>query len=111
MSILRRRTARGPGAEPLGGLNPDSPSCKRFPGLSEFLGATIYPDGTDRIPGTIALFVAEGKWKAALNDRDQEMSLYVSGDSPQSVLEALEKQLTKEEADWRSWKKGLTKKK
>lgn len=110
MSVLRRRSARGPGAEPLGGLQPDSADCKRFPGLSEFLGSTIYPDGTDREQGTVSLFVSDGKWKACANDRDQQESLYVSADGLVKVLEALEKALHKEDADWRAWKKALPKK-
>lgn len=110
VSVLRRRVARGPGAEPLGGLNPESPSVKRFPGLSEFLGATVYGDGTDRLQGTISIFVADGKWKGSLNDRDQELSLYVTANDLVKLLDVLEAAVVKEEGDWRSWKKPLPKK-
>lgn len=105
MSVLRKRVSRADGSPPHGGLAEDSASRKRYPGLCEFLGTDVYPDGESRELGSLTIYLGEGKWKGCLNDRDQEASLHATGETPEAVLAALEKLLHKEDADWRPWQK------
>jgi len=79
------------------------------PLLVEYLTSSRYEDKTPRTTSTLTLFVDAGVLKMALNDRDANASLYVTGEALSDCLEALEKQLNEQKPDWRQWKrkKGL----
>jgi len=79
--------------------------------LCEFLGSELYADGTDRQPGSLSIFVGDGKWKACLNDRDQDLMCFVTSDDLLKLLDAVERALHKEDADWRAQRKQLTRRK
>lgn len=112
VSVLRVRSTRKGAGEDGSDLNalPES-LLKAYPGVLEFLGATRYPDGGERVPGSLSFFIDEGQLKACLNDKDQECSAYVTGDAFKAILDTLEKKLQADSLDWRSWKKGLRRKK
>lgn len=87
------------------GLNADEASTKKYPYIVEFLSATKWDDGGARTPGTLTLFIEDGIWKACLNDRDGEASLYVTGATMGDCLSSIEKRASNPQgADWRAWK-------
>lgn len=88
------------------GLVNDEKFVKGYPKVHEFLTCTRWDDGGLRQPGTMTLFIESGVWKACLNDRENEMSMYATGETTAGCLKALEARLAGEQpADWRNWKK------
>lgn len=100
MSVLRKRDAAAAGApvaEPLGvDLWADS-----HPGVWEHLASLVGPDGKSRLGSTLTVFVAEGLVKVCLNDRDQQLTCFVTSKGVGQALEALEKGLQGDSLDWR----------
>lgn len=85
-----------------------------LPALMEYLTAASYPDGAPRETSTVMLFCDGGVFKACLNDREAQRSLWASGPSFLDALEALEAMLSTGTGEWRQnaqWKgKGKGKK-
>jgi len=78
--------------------------------IMAFLTDVAYDDGTPRELSTISLFVEDGMFKAALNDKDMRRSLYVTAESMLGALGALEATLLRGGGDWRPWNKATKKK-
>jgi hypothetical protein len=72
-----------------------------LPLLGEFMFSAVYDDDSPRQLPTLMLFLHEGRLTAALNDRDQLRTAFVSGDSLDGVLEALEGGLAGDSLGWR----------
>lgn len=88
------------------GLLKDEHSMKHYPTLVQFLSDDTWDDGGSRTPGSLTFFIEDGIWKACLNDRDAQASLYVTGDNATACMKSLEARLTgATTADWRTWKK------
>lgn len=91
----------------------DAAFVERFPVLYEYLTRDKYEDGKPRQTATISLMIEDGAAKGCLNDRDCSRSVWVTSDSPQSILSALEAALSADvEPDWRyyqGWGKGKKK--
>lgn len=73
----------------------------KYPALWEYLTRTEYEGGAARTTATLNLSLSEGLIKAALNDRDNERTLWVSGPSIPEVLAALEELLASDKGEWR----------
>jgi hypothetical protein len=71
------------------------------PALLEYLTATTDENGRPRQTATITLCAENGLWKAALNDREQLASLWVSGESVEAVLGLLEAAARLPDGPWR----------
>lgn len=111
MSVLRKRDVAAAG---VGGKAPVPASCpmlKAYPSVWEFLTASAYPDGGARVPGTLTIFSESGCFKACLNDRDQGISAFVSGNSLTALLVALESGLKDDDLEWKLPASGFKKKK
>lgn len=102
MSYLRRLPP--PGAESSGGEPPDRDFKDRFPALFEHLTAARYPDGSARRTCSLSVFCEDAMWKMCLNDRDQNMVLFVTEPRFDACLEALELLLQEELPPWRKSK-------
>lgn len=88
------------------GLANDPKFSQGFPFVYEFLTETKWEDGGAREVGTLTLFIESGVWKACLNDRDSECSMYVTGETTLACMKALEARLDgSQQPDWRQWKK------
>ncbi len=87
-------------------LKVEAGDLKAYPALVDFLSAEEWPDGTERKPGTMLLFVDQGKAKVCLSDRDQGLVLFLTVDSLALILEACDDVLKSDEADWRPAKGG-----
>jgi len=71
------------------------------PALAEFLVSARWPDGSRRQPGSVTIFVDQGKLKAVMNDRDQGYVCFVTVGALQGLWEALESVLVDGDGDWR----------
>lgn len=79
----------------------DDQGWKKYPSVIEFLTCTVWPDGTERVPGTINVFVAEGKLKVCINDKDADCVAFTTLASISGMLSELEAKLSKDDLDWR----------
>jgi hypothetical protein len=68
----------------------------------EFLSATVWPDGSVRVPGTLTMFCEAGQWKGCLNDRDQHLVCFCTAQSPLQLLLALEGGMETDVLEWRA---------
>jgi len=75
--------------------------AETYPALYEYLTSDEYEPGKARITSTLNISLSEGMIKLALNDRDNERTLWVSGASVPDALEALEALLASGGGEWR----------
>lgn len=84
----------------------DGKAWEKYPLLYEHLSHCFWEDGKARTVSTLTVFCEDGAVKVALNDREAECSLFVSGDTIQACLASLEKRLDGTASpDWRAWGK------
>jgi len=79
----------------------DETMAASFPALLEYLTDREGQGGAVRQTATITLFAEDGMFKACLNDRQEGLSTWASGESVQDTIEALEGLLASGEAVWR----------
>lgn len=79
---------------------------KWYPALTEYLVSLVWPDGQARVTSTLLLLFEEGLWKACVNDRANDRSLWLSGRTPDAVLERVEEALAGGLCDWRRRRGG-----
>jgi hypothetical protein len=105
MGAMKQRASRsmsGMSASPLSGGD----WSKWYPAVCEFLSLSVWPDGTSRVTGTVMLLTEDGRWKAWVHDRDAGEGLFVSGATPDAVLQSLETVLATGEGEWRPDRKA-----
>lgn len=61
-----------------------------------------WPDGAKRETGTITLLCDSGMAKAAVNDRDANVSAFLSAESWTGLFKALEEGLSSGRLEWRA---------
>lgn len=76
-----------------------------YSGLVEFLTRIEWDPGEVRVPGTMMVFVEDGRWKIWLHDRDAGEGCFVSGETLHEALEAADKAIAGGGGDWRPDKK------
>lgn len=81
------------------------PMLSTTPRLVEYLVSDRFADGKKRQTSTLTLFLESGRVKAALNDRAEGCSLWVTAESVCKALDCLEAALEDGAPDWRYWKK------
>ena len=79
----------------------DPEFAEDFPALSEFLLIRKMDDGTVRQGASLLIFAEDGVWKACLNDRAEERTLWCSGSTFADLLDALEAMLQSDSPQWR----------
>lgn len=109
VNIMQRPDVTDKGNVPFRAVGEDG-FAKKHPLLLSYLQDVSYDDGSSREPSSMSVFVEDGLFKIALNDRDLKRSAYVSADTLSGCMAALEAQLGKGVADWRAWNKGSKKK-
>lgn len=72
-----------------------------YPGIQEFLSMTAWEDNAVRVTGTLMLVAEAGLWKLWLHDRDGKRSVWLSGQTLESVAQAAEDVVQGGLADWR----------
>lgn len=86
---------------------PMSSECafgKAYPSLAEFISRETWEDGSSRTLGTILILCEDGRAKCWLNDKDANVSCWVSGDTVSAALKAAEKAVAGPGGDWRAWR-------
>jgi hypothetical protein len=78
------------------------PLGKRFPDLLEFLTLSRWPDGEERLPGGLSVFLNQGMLKACLRDPSSSSVCFVSAKSLTELLACLDKVSGGVEGDWRT---------
>lgn len=101
MGKLVRRDSSSSTTGPCASFASTAADQSRWPVLVEFLASSSWPDGLPRRPGTLLLFVDEGRLKACLSDRDQELVLFVTAYGLVEALDGAEQALQDPKADWR----------
>jgi len=69
--------------------------------LWEYLTCDMMPDGSERLTSMLCVLVEGGMVKAALQDRQEGLSLWAAAQSIPEVLDALEARLRAGDGDWR----------
>lgn len=105
LPVPRPQSKSGPGGIP---PVPRGEWAASFPSVWEFLSCPEWADGATRVPGSITLFSEDGMWKACLNDKDGQLVAFVSGKSPEAMLEAMEAGLESGALDWRKSRQTKT---
>lgn len=73
-----------------------------YPTIAAHLGDTTWDDGTPRMTSTLLIYVDGGVLTGILNDRANNRSAFVNGESVFSMLVALEDALAAGTIEWRS---------
>lgn len=87
------------------GSHGDPKDAAVYTSLWEYLSATKYPDGTERIPSTIVVISEGGRWKACLSDKDNARSCWKSADTLEELMLLLDQAAAiNDPTDWRQSK-------
>lgn len=73
-----------------------------FANVLEFLSMTSWPDGAPRTVGTLTLTTEEGLWKVTLKDRDSQGVAFVTAETPDVLLKALDQGIASGKLEWRN---------
>jgi len=90
------------------------PPCglsEKFLHLWRFIADDRWDDGTVRMPGTVTVLVDQGWIKAAVSDKEARATAFVTSDSLEGLLRAIDRGLQEEALEWRGWKEDPTIKK
>jgi len=79
------------------------------PALWEYLTLDSYEDGAPREVSMLLLFAEDGRFKAALQDRQEGRSLWSTAESIEGALMSLEAMLQSGMGEWRQMKGGNVK--
>jgi hypothetical protein len=102
MGFLRKRSMDKPATDAVDWDDLADDEAERYPALVEFLSSTKYPDGSGRVPGSVSLFVDQGKLKACLVDKDQSLVGFVTVTGLRAWADLIEAQLQCDQVDWRA---------
>lgn len=72
------------------------------PSLFAYLTDDFWDDGSPRKRATIMLFADGATWKAWFNDREEGRTCWMTGDSPESLIAALDLALETDTVSWKS---------
>lgn len=87
----------------------DDRFLKLYPTLHTYMTDTTWEDGTSREVSSLSVFVEDGRWKIAINDKDLRRSVYVTGGTFLEAMQAAEKAVASSGCDWRAWNKATKK--
>lgn len=80
-----------------------------YPSITDHLTSARYDDGSNRATSTLLIFCDQGVLRVCVNDRDNNRSVFFTGETMESALMAAENALATNTADWRvrgSYTKG-----
>ena len=72
------------------------------PSLMEFLSSTLYEDGSSRLTGTLQISTGSGRWQGKLRDLAEKRYCFVTAETLDNLLLALEEVCQTGEGDWRA---------
>jgi len=80
----------------------DADFSKQYPTLSMYLTLTKYEKGESRVTSTLLIFLESNVLRVCLNDRDNNRSVFVTGETVESALMSLENGLLSDRLEWRT---------
>jgi hypothetical protein len=80
----------------------DGSSLALYKELMEFLSSTSMEDGSKRVPGTLLISTGAGRWQGKLKDPGARVYCFVTAETMEGLLEALQRVCETGEADWRA---------
>lgn len=110
VGALTRRGSGGGGSRGNVWIIGDGSFENNHPELYAFLAAGSYPDGAERITGTLLLFTDQGQLKCCLTDRDGGCVAFLAGESLEGLLDAAEAGLREDALDWRAQRRDTGRK-
>jgi hypothetical protein len=102
MALHRAKDKVGGGETLNGGSRDVGSILASCPTVQEFLFSSKWPDGQPRSTGTILLFTDLGQLKARVVDKDGSRVAFVSAESLERILDAIEQGLQTDHLDWRA---------
>ena len=100
MSLLRKGAFTAPAAA-AGGTLVDPKFQQSCPVLWQYLTQQTWEDGSPREPSGLTVFVQDGLFKGLLRENTQQLCLWVAATSFFGLLESFERELGKDQPDWR----------
>jgi hypothetical protein len=101
LAVLKKPTGSLPGV-PARAFDVSTDEVLRdLPSLASFLCDVTWEDGSDRVPGTVLLFVQDGRIKACLNDKASSRVCFLTAQTVLDVLHAADEAVDSGHADWR----------
>lgn len=100
MPIVKRERVEGS----FGSLSAEAPVSKGlipYASVWEFLSMRSWPDGSPRLVGTLTLLTEANLWKCTLKDRDSNGVAFVSAQTLDALLTALNKGIETGALEWR----------
>lgn len=73
-----------------------------YPSLMEFCASSIWPDGSKRVPGTLQISTGGCRWQGKLKDLESKRYAFLTAESVDDLLAALDRACETGEADWRA---------
>jgi len=81
----------------------DAAFAERWPTVTDWLTTVRWDDGSTRRASSYKVFVDDGALKVAFHDADEDRTLFVTGDSVEGALDALEMVLKEGNGVWKRW--------
>ena len=75
----------------------------KYPTIVEWMTDLIYDDKSPREGSKISIWVEDGRCKVSFSDPTPRRSCYLTADSFEDALQALEEGLKADSLDWRAW--------
>lgn len=89
------------------GGGPGVADAKTWPTLVEYLTATVYPDGSVRVPSALVVVADSSGWRGCLSDKDNQRCLWKVADTLEGLLLALEEAAASDDPGaWRQSSEG-----
>lgn len=104
MAEFAERRRQAPVRAAGSGVKRDPRVEKDFPATWDLMTTTKLKDGTSVATLTILVFCQDGLWKACVNDRQGEVSSFVSAETALGLLQAIEEGLAGDSLEWRASK-------
>jgi hypothetical protein len=76
-------------------------SLEIYAELMEFLSSTLLQDGSKRPTGTLQISTGQGRWQGKLKDPGSKVYCFVTAETLEGLLTALNTVCETGEADWR----------
>lgn len=73
-----------------------------YPSITDHLTAVRYEDGSNRATSTLLIFCDTGVLRVCLNDRDNNRSVFFTGETMEAALLSAENALATNTVEWRS---------
>lgn len=73
-----------------------------YPHLTDHLAGLKYDDGTPRVTSTLLVFCESGVLRVCVNDRDNQRSVFFTGETVEAALMAAESAIATNTAEWKT---------